>query len=257
MDDGLHFNGPIQYLTINGVKLRTWDDGIALNANDAGVDDLTLQNTMGPYVGQGPIKDVVISNVTFMDSHHGFRILSSNQLIDRILIQNVIGTIRERFVVISHFVNPSPGRFGSISFNNISVQTEPHPAWRDLHPEYYTSESSKPWMPSILEEGELPLFSLNGPMDHLQLNNVTTIASDRRPVIRVGPDASIDTLKVDLSIIDPKGLAVPVGLIGRIKRFRLALDWNGSAPIRYEGGTIDQLNFRQEDHNEAEADKIM
>jgi len=30
--DGIHFNGPIRYLTVDGLKLRTGDDGLAFNA---------------------------------------------------------------------------------------------------------------------------------------------------------------------------------------------------------------------------------
>jgi len=63
LQDGLHFNGPIRYLTIDGAKIRSGDDGFALNANDAGTDDMGTDNEMGPYVSQGLITDVAVSNL--------------------------------------------------------------------------------------------------------------------------------------------------------------------------------------------------
>lgn len=168
-DDGLHFDGPIQYLTIDGAKLRTWDDGIALNANDYGLDDITLGNEMGPYVGQGPITDVSITNVMFMNSHRGIRMLSSNQRIDRVSVQNVTGTNRERFIAISHLSSPSRGNFGSITFSNVNVECSPHPSWKDLHADFSDKENQ-----GFLEESELPFLALNSPIENLQLNHIVT-----------------------------------------------------------------------------------
>lgn len=240
-DDGLHFGGPIQYLTVDSVKLRTWDDSIALLANDWGwkVDDITVNNEMGPYVGQGPITDVTISNVILMDSHHGFRLLSSNQRLDRVLIQNVTGTIRERMAVLSHMGAPSLGNFGSITFSNVNVDSAPHPHWRELRPAVYAAAERYSWDPG--EEGDMPLFSVNGIIEGLNLRNVQTATIDSRPLIRIGRDTSIQNLNVDLSIRDPQLRATPMSLLGHIERMTLQLEWRGKEPIKYEGGRIEHL----------------
>lgn len=244
-DDGLHFNGPIQYLTIDGAKLNTWDDGIALNANDWGsVDDITVDNRMGPFVGQGPITDVTISNVILMNSHHGIRLLSSDQRIDRILIQNVTGSIRERMAVLSHFTSPSRGNFGSVVFSNVNVQCLPHPDWTTLYPDK-PAQGFRHQSYDIAEEGELPLFSLNGSIESLTLDNVTLKAIDNRPLIRIGRDASIQLLDLDLIIQDPDHLAVPIRLLGKVDRLRASLEWQGATPIQYRGGTVQRLRWQQ------------
>jgi hypothetical protein len=250
-DDGLAFTGPIQYLTIDGAKLRTWDDSISIRSNDWGIggsyatDDITLKNEMSPYVGQGPVTDVIINNVMFMDSHRGIRLLSSDQRMDRILIQNVTGTNRERFVQISHMANPSLGNFGSITFSNVNVDAAAHPTWMDLRGQTLDKLSAA-GQKGVLEENERPLFGLNAHIENLQLNQIVTRPVDNRPLIRVGPDADIAMLDVSLKIIDPDLRALPVQLMGRIQKFQLSLDWKGADPIKYQGGKIERLDWKKE-----------
>lgn len=239
-DDGLHFNGPIQYLSIDGARIRTWDDGISFTANDYGRRDLTLDNEMGPYVGQGPITDVNVSNVIFMDSHRGIRMLSEDQRIDRISINNVTGTNRERFAALSHHSTTSHGNFGSVTFSNVNVHCNPHPTWLELGV-FSGEQASKSLV--FLEENELPLFALNSPIENLQLYNILTRVVDSRPLIRVGPDARIGTLNVRLSIHDADKRAVPLKLMGEIQRLKVSLDWAGSTPIDNEGGKVDRLEW--------------
>jgi hypothetical protein len=255
-DCGLQFQGPIQYLTIDNVRLRTWDDAIALNANDGPADDMRVNNDMGPYVGQGPITDVTISNVIFKDAHHGLRMLSINQRVDRIVVQNVTGTIRGRMVVMSTFGAPAEGNFGSIAFSNVNVTLGKYPPWREIFPDQRDAidkferapVAEKRTMEDPGEEGELPLFSLNARIEQLSLRNVITRVSDRdRPVIRVGANAAIDRMEVDLGVYDPGAVAIPLKLIGQIKHLDFALDWPGRQPIDYHGGAIGQLNWGSTD----------
>lgn len=241
-DDGLHFTGPIRYLTIEGAKIRTWDDAISICANDWGIpggrDDLTIHNEMGPFIGQGPITDVNISNVIFMDSHRGIRMLSSDQRMDRILIQNATGTNRERFIMISHMGNPSGGNFGAITFDNVNVDGYPYPTWAEM------SDVSPEELPRhILDENENPFFYLNARIESLRLDHVVTRPVGSRPLIQVGEEADIAMLGVDLSLSSPEADAVPLKVRGRIQRLRLAVDGAGADPIRYDGGSIEQLHL--------------
>jgi len=228
--DGLHFNGPIQYLTIDGARLRTEDDSIALNANDSGSSDMTIDNDMGPYVGQGPITDIVIRNVQFMDTLQGFRLLSTDQRIDRVVIDHVTGTVRHRFAILSHFINQAAfGNFGSIVFDHINVNPTPSGSWLEIYPDKYERQPRTSWSKwDLSEEGDLPLFSLNSPVEHLALRHVALKAVDSRPIIRVGADAAIDVLEADISLSDPANRAVPLKLLpgGRIKHWEWTLDWN-------------------------------
>jgi len=166
--DGLHFKGPLRYLTIDGAKIRVGDDGIALNADDYETDDLTIRNDFGPYVTQGSITDVLISNIHLMDiSVGGIRLLSSKQRIDRVVISNVAGTVRGGYVVnIGHWMNPtSLGNFGSIQINNVNVDRSNWPApvademtrvirkISDLSPEFdkeYDGGLWPPYFPSMV-----------------------------------------------------------------------------------------------------------
>jgi hypothetical protein len=243
-DDGIHLNGPIQYLTIDDLKVRSVDDAIALNANDHEVDDVTTANLMGPYVGQGPITDVVIRNVVFMDAHQGVRLLSRDQRIDRILFENLTGRVRQRVVMLSHFTNTKHvGDFGSIIFTNVAVEPIEGPPYLEVYPYIKDASAKDPSSWDVGEEADRPLFSLNSPIENLSLNHVVITPVDSRPLIRVGPDAVIRVLGIDMAIYDPTAQAVPIKLIGRVERLRASIDWPGKDAIRFEGGSIGHAHW--------------
>lgn len=249
--DGLRFHGPIQYLTVDGLKLRTEDDALSLTANEF-KDDITLENPLGPFVGQGPITDVTISNVVFMDALQGIRLLSSTQRIDRVLIQNVTGTVRHRMAIISPFLALSRGNVGAVSFTNIRVDQSRSANWRQLYPEWYQQDSpipkdweNKEWDRD--EEGEIPLFSFNGNIDSVTLSNVVSMPASPRPIIRVGRTSRIGLMDVDLSLIDAEARAIPLKLIpgGRVQNLNFALDGSGKAAIDGDRSSIGQLHWQK------------
>lgn len=252
--DGFHFHGPIQYLTMDGLKLRTEDDALAFTANEY-KDDITIDNPLGPYVGQGPITDVIISNVILMDALQGIRLLSSTERIDRFVVSNVTGTVRHRMAVISPFTAASRGNVGSVSFSHIHVDQLSASNWRELYPDWYQEDlkTSATWDRD--EEGEAPIFSLNGSIESLTLNDVVTKAINPRPIIRVGHTSRINRMRVDLSVKDPKAQAIPLKLNAgsHIERLNLSLDWQGDGqqgkePIVNNGGTIEQTNWANPTH---------
>lgn len=212
--DGLHFKGPLQYLTIDGAKIRVGDDSIALNADDYETEDLTLRNDFGPYVTQGPITDVLISNIEFMGSLQGIRLLSSRQRIDRVNISNVIGTVRGGYVLnISHWMNPtSYGNIGSILVSNVNVD-------REFPPELEANVKAvlRPYLESSTvvakeyDNGDWPPnISVNAHVEVLTLKDIVTHVSDRHAIVRVGPDADILSMTVGLTLIDPRMQATPI-----------------------------------------------
>ncbi|WP_161815302.1 hypothetical protein [Steroidobacter agaridevorans] len=244
--DGVHFCGPIQYLTIDGLMLRTLDDGLSLTADDASA---AKADAMGPYVGFGPITDVTVNNVLFMGVSHAVRLLSATSRMDRIVISNLSGTVRERMVVISPFINRGRGNFGSVIISNVAVdllnafpRSQAYAlANKDISPEAVAGTARWDWSaepPDLGEETDLPLFSLNGQIENLQLRQVVTKGVSGRPIIRVGKNAKIASFTLDLSIHDPTLQAMPVRLLGEVERLNLLLDWRGSQPISCMGGKI-------------------
>jgi hypothetical protein len=229
MTNGLHFEGRLHGVSIDKIKLRVGDDGIALNANDLETDDITTRNDFGPYVGQGPITDVTISNITFMPGQiSGIRILSTNERIDRIVINNINGVVRAFLLEISHWVNPrSFGNVGSLSINNVTV--DPQPSGYD----------------------RICFICLDGHIEALNLDHVITTALTERPLIEIGPKAAVGALDLEATLIDPNlvGNIVHLKQGGRVERMKLGLRWLGSVadqgkdPVVDDGGTIAHLQW--------------
>ena len=249
--DGLHFTGPVRYLTIDDVKLRTGDDGLAFNANDSAADDMTVHNDMGPYVGQGPITDVAVNNVVLIDAANAIRFLSSNERIDRIVISNVTGTLNgNAFATISHYMSPSLGNIGSILLDNIAV----HPSDHDPKISLEWSAIVKGANKAVNDEfngGVSDFISVNARVENLVLRNFSTKVTDARPIIRIGPDADVGQMTVALNLLDDDLRGVPLELDagGRIKQLNMSLNWKGKTidqgknAIVSLGGLIEQLHW--------------
>jgi hypothetical protein len=247
--DGLHFKGPLQYISIDSIKVRVGDDSLAFNANDYETDDITARNDFGPYVGQGPITDVTISNVHLMGSLDGIRLLSTNERIDRISIENVTGVVRLHLLNISHFVNPtSTGNVGAITVDNAQVDRPTSPA---VSSEDMARAKKDRVMFAEFNGGNVPLIGINARMDSLRLHNISTRVSDRRPLLRIGPDAIIGNMHVDLTAIDPSRIGSILELEegGHVESLKFCLDWLGYEdgqsrdPITSRGGTISSLEW--------------
>lgn len=253
--DGFHFKGPLRYVTMDGLKLRTGDDALAFNADDGLGDDLTVNNEFGPYVRSGPIEDVTVSNVQLMDSLWGVRILSRKQRIDRIMINNVIGTINgPRLTIISNYMGPGEGNIGAIEFNNVSVDFSRDAKFvsRFLNDHLKVKGSQRHKAAYEENNGGLPtLFNINARVESLSLHNIRTKAIDERPLIRLGPNARIQQMTVALRVWDPDLRAVPLqlGEAARVERLSFELDWNsgqnglGKDPITRLGGSIGELRW--------------
>jgi hypothetical protein len=249
--DGVHFNGPIRYVTLSGLKLRAGDDAVAFNANDAGVEDMTLHNDIGPYVGQGPITDVTASDILLADALEGFRFYSSNQRVDRILITNVMGTVQMRMALLGHEPMVRDGNFGSVTFNNVDVDAVRTPFFESVMDLLsYSKATKKMWRHENEDLLEYPLFALDSAIESLTLQNITTRVVDGRTLIWVGGSASIQRMRVELNAVDPSAQATPLKLKAgsHIGRLSVALDWvevakGGRNPLVNEGGVIDELRW--------------
>ncbi len=176
--DGLHFCGPGRFLTLRDIQGTSWDDFIALNADDGHTyytETGELAAKDWPHVSFGPITDVLIDGVTLDGAAQGIRFLSRTSLIDRVIVRNVIGT----YTSFGFFMDPfweKGGNFGTITIENVDL--------RALSPNF-------DYMPNFL-------FALGGHHRRLTLRNITNIdACDTRRVIYIEDDAQIDDLRVD------------------------------------------------------------
>lgn len=108
--DGFHFWGPGQFLTLRNVGGRTGDDFM-----NVGPDERD---------GVSSITDVMIDGVFLDEAYQGIRLLSRGKgLLDRITIRNVTGTYRcYGFYINPWFIDDSMGNFRNIVFENIDLR---------------------------------------------------------------------------------------------------------------------------------------
>lgn len=195
--DGLHFCGPGQFLCLRDIQGCTYDDFIALNADDGHTAydaDGNLYNNgeMGPWVSFGPITDVLIDGVILDEAAQAIRFLSRTSLIDRVVVRNVVGSYRS----FGFFMDPfwsTGGNYGNIIFDTIDL--------RSLAPNY-------DYLPPFL-------FGLGGNHERFTVRNLQNLhPHDNRPLIWVEADAKIKSLTVDgLDIEADKKLDDPAYII--------------------------------------------
>ena len=108
--DGMHFLGPGQYLTIRNVGGQAGDDFIGIGADE---NDRTAS-----------ITDVSIDGVFLDDADQGIRLLCAHEgWMDRIAIRNVFGTYRSfGFFLDPFFAGSEGGRYGSVTIENVDLR---------------------------------------------------------------------------------------------------------------------------------------
>lgn len=117
--DGLHFWGPGQFLTIRNVGGKVGDDFMNI-----GPDEGDLKSD---------ITDVIVDGVFLDDADQAIRILSRGTgLVDRCTIRNVHGSYRSfGFYINSWFPDVTAGNFGDIFIENVNLtHTEPNYDYR-------------------------------------------------------------------------------------------------------------------------------
>ncbi len=121
--DGLHFFGPGQFLTIRDLRGTGGDDIINIGPDE--------------HDGKSSITDVLIDGVFFENAKQGIRMLSRDQgRLDRVTVKNVTGTYHTfAFSINSWVPNEYYGNFGSLYFENIDVRQLP--ALHDYTPQMF------------------------------------------------------------------------------------------------------------------------
>ena len=191
--DGIHVQGPGEFLSIRNVQGRAWDDMIALNIDDLLGDwdsegkfgrDPATKARFGSAAGIGPVSDVDIDGVQADDCAQVIRILSRASRLDRVSIRNVKGTYRDFGVWITPYLREG-GNIGRLEFENIDL--------RPVGPRGYD------YVPPFL-------FWFAGKMEQVTLKNISSHAPiDDRPLVWIQPDAKIDRLRIDgLNVYDSR-----------------------------------------------------
>jgi hypothetical protein len=109
--DGIHVHGNSRHGRITNLKGATNDDLVALNADDAGIFEMS----------RGPIEDVAVDGVWAEDGYTAVRLLSAGSPIRRIRLANIFGTYRFNAVSFTnHKVHPgSESVFEDISISGL------------------------------------------------------------------------------------------------------------------------------------------
>jgi hypothetical protein len=151
--DGLHFWGPGQFLSMKNIQGRSGDDFIALAPDEN--DNISS------------ITDVLIDGVILNNADQGIRLLSRDDgRLDRVIIKNVTGTYRSfGFYINPWFKGAKGGNFGNIVFDTIDLRQ---------------SEPNYKYTPPML-------FRLGGRIESLTLRNIYHHnPSDNRSILDVG-----------------------------------------------------------------------
>ncbi len=204
--DGLHFHGPGQFLTIRNIAGDAGDDFIALAPDEHDcVSDIT---------------DVLIDGVFLNNADQGIRLLSAaHGRLDRVTIRNVTGTYRSfGFYMNSWEPNDVGGNFGDIVFENIDLRpTEPNYDYRPPflfqaggNFEHLTFRNIR----DHFSQSPRTLFELSSPfhtrsqelcrthIKELTIDGLTVLSDDAPTVPAIFVDAAVDRMilrNIDIS----------------------------------------------------------
>lgn len=195
--DGIHFWGPGQFLTMRNIRGCSGDDFIALAPDE--------------HDRVSAITDVLIDGVMLDEADQGIRLLSREKgRLDRVVIRNVMGTYKSfGFYINSWFPNDFGGNFGNILFENIDL--------RPLMPNYT-------YRPPFLFQmgGHIEHLTLRHVQDHKSLNQRTLveISSAFYDLSQEQCPTKIDELTIDgLSIQQEEAPNTPALLVdGEVDR---------------------------------------
>lgn len=155
--DGFHFWGPGQFLTMRNIGGRTQDDFMNIGPDERD--------------GVSAITDVLVDGVFLDDAYQGIRLLSRGTgLLDRVTIRNVTGTYRcFGFYINPWFISNTMGNFGNILFENIDLRSGQNP--------YENTDYPNPPF----------LFSIGGDIEALTLRNICWYHPyDDRNIFQIG-----------------------------------------------------------------------
>lgn len=178
--DGVHFDGGCHHGKISNLRGTTFDDLVALNANDG---------ICSPE--EGPISDIDIDGLYADYCHSAVRILSTGAPLKRVTIRNVHGNFYTYAVGLTHFFanRKTRGVFDDIVISDV-----------------FASKVYSPKGIGVNSRAYFPLIWVEGPVDVGSLT-IRNFSRDERnisvPLIRVDPQATVRHLTVrDCKVIN-------------------------------------------------------
>lgn len=209
--DGFHFWGPGQYLTMRNIGGKTEDDFMNIGPDERD--------------GKSDITDVLIDGVMLKEAWQGIRLLSRGDgRLDRVTVRNVTGSYHSfGFYINPWFIDEKMGNFGNIMFENINL---------------------KPLNNIVGENGcENPpfLFSIGGDIENLTFKNIFCHSqSDNRELFQIGYPYH----KVDIPFV-----RVPAIKNLTVDGLQVTEDGENSRDMTYFKirGIVERLNLRDID----------
>lgn len=124
--DGFHLDGPIQFVWSNHNRINAGDDSISYAADDGQTPGTGDPN--GPYIKSfvkwGNVTDIEDTDEIFDNTFFGIRLLSTNDLMDRIEFTNINGTACGNTGTLSAaYPSVGPGNLGAIKIDGWNVVT--------------------------------------------------------------------------------------------------------------------------------------
>ena len=105
--DGIHVNGHCHYGVIENLSGTTYDDLVALNADE------------GSF---GPITDIKIRGLSAENCHSAVRLLTVKNVVENIEISDVYGSYYQYCIGLTHFYpGETEGYFGNISIRGVNA----------------------------------------------------------------------------------------------------------------------------------------
>jgi len=112
--DGIHVNGNVENGVFRNLQGNTYDDLLALNADDSW------------YAHQGYIKNILVDGIYAPAGYRAVRLRSgaSAGLIDDVTIQNIYGNYEYEAVFISTYETNGTGNIGSVTIKNVTSESD-------------------------------------------------------------------------------------------------------------------------------------
>ncbi len=212
--DGIHLNGNCHYGTIRNIKGATYDDLVALNADEG---------------SSGPITHIDIDGLYAESCQSFVRLLTVRNRVENIHIRNVHGTSFLYAIGITKFYNPpTTGWYDNIDIANIYVNR----GTPIIHPDYDRGTSVQDFA-MITVEDEVKVKSLTI-RDYHRNEPLYPV-----PSLHIFKTAEIDHLTLEhCECEDNTGLGYPLvknegtvhALWARDLRHRNGEVWEGNAP---------------------------
>jgi hypothetical protein len=223
--DGIHLQGGCHFGRVTNVRGNTYDDMIALNADD------------GEYweISKGPITDIQIDGVWASNCFRAVRMLSTGTPVKRISISNIFGSYFTNAVAFTHWrlVATLP-RFEDISIHNVftaKITDEELLGKLDRKPDQYavigieghlsfnnltvSNLFRSEWLPGAAPTIHIQQGTV---IETLRLRNIQQDNKTDKPLTFLRNEASILQLFVDDVVIREQdaALAAPIDGDGRV-----------------------------------------